>query len=89
MRASDPFYELMFRLGFGHKMEDVFWFQTLRNLAAHFKAAGSEPGLKMVLVDPRMQWREAKNVWQNAAIRTALYTLAAPVRWVSRKISKG
>lgn len=88
IRASDPFFELMFRLGVGHKMEDLFWFQTLRNLAAHFNAAGSEPSLKMVLVDPRMQWREAKNVWQNAAIRTALYTMAAPVRWVSRKFSK-
>lgn len=84
IRASDPLYELTFRMGFGHKMEDVFWFQTLRNLAAHFKASGSEPSMKMILVDPRVQWREAKNVWHNAAIRTAFYTLGAPVRWVSK-----
>ena len=26
-----------------------------------------------VLVDPRLQWSEAKNIWQNAAVRTGLY----------------
>jgi hypothetical protein len=84
VRASDPLFELTFRLGFGHKMEDIFWLQTLRNLAAHFQAAASEPVLKMVLVDPRIQWREAGNVWHNAAIRTAIYTAAAPVRWLKK-----
>jgi hypothetical protein len=84
IRASDPMYEMMFRMGLGHKMEDTFWFQTLRNLAAHFSAPGCEPSLKMVLVDPRMQWREARNVWHNAAIRTGIYTISAPVRWVRR-----
>jgi len=57
IRASDPIYEAGFRLGLGHKAEDQFWSDTLRNLARHF---GS----------PR---REARNVWQNAALRTALY----------------
>jgi hypothetical protein len=88
VRASDPLYELTFRLGIGHKMEDDFWMQTLRNLAAHFGAAGSEPELRKVLVDPRLQWSEAKNIWQNAAIRTTFYTLAAPLRWFGRVIKK-
>jgi hypothetical protein len=88
IRASDPLFELSFRLGVGHKMEDVFWFQTLRNLAARFNSEGSEPELKMVLVDPRMQWREAKNIWNNSAIRTAFYTIAAPLRWVKRRITR-
>jgi hypothetical protein len=88
VRASDPFFELTFRMGFGHKMEDDFWFQTLRNLAAHFGAAGSEPELRKVLVDPRLQWSEAKNIWHNAAIRTTFYTLAAPFRWLQRTIKK-
>ena len=87
IRASDPLYEMTFRLGFGHKMEDEFWFQTLRNLAGHFQAAGADPSIKMVLVDPRMQWREAGNIWHNAAIRTALYTAAAPVRWLRKRFS--
>ena len=82
VRASDPMYEITFRLGIGHKMEDDFWMQTLRNLAAHFEAAGNEPELRKVLVDSRLQWSEAKNIWQNAAIRTTFYTLAAPFRWL-------
>ena len=63
LRASDPLFELMFQLNIGHKMEDDFWMQTLRNLANHFKAAGSEPELRGVVVDPRLQWSEAKNIW--------------------------
>ena len=88
VRASDPMYEMIFRLGIGHKMEDDFWMQTLRNLAAHFNAAGCEPELRRVVVDPRLQWSEAKNIWQNAAIRTTFYTLAAPVRWFERLLKK-
>ncbi|MBI4928429.1 MAG: hypothetical protein HY835_11725 [Anaerolineae bacterium] len=87
IRASDPLFELTFRMGVGHKMEDVFWMQTLRNLATHFHAPGSEPELRMVLVDPRVQWSEAKNIWHNAAIRTVLFTLAAPIRWVRSRFS--
>jgi hypothetical protein len=86
IRASDPLYELMFRLGIGHKMEDDFWKQTLRNLAAYFHATSSEPELSVVVVDPRVRWKEAGNIWQNAAIRTGLYTTAAPFRWIGRKI---
>ena len=82
VRASDPMYELTFRLGVGHKMEDKFWMQTLRNLAAHFQAPGAEPEMRRVLIDPRIQWNEAKNIWQNAAIRTTFYILGAPLRWL-------
>jgi hypothetical protein len=89
VRASDPMYELTFRLGFGHKMEDEFWQQTLRNLAAHFKGAEGEPQMTRIIVDPRLQWKKAQNIWQNAAIRTTFYTLAAPVRWMQSRFHKG
>ena len=36
IRASDPFFELMMRLGIGGSMEDRFWHQSLQNLAARF-----------------------------------------------------
>jgi hypothetical protein len=88
IRASDPLYEMMFRLGLGHKMEDDFWMQTLRNLAAYFQATGAEPELRRVLVDPRLQWGESKNIWHNAAIRTTFYTLLAPIRWAGRIVRK-
>jgi hypothetical protein len=85
IRSSDPLYELTFRLGLGHSMEDDFWKQTLLNLAAHFNASG-EPTLERVLVDSRLQWSKAKNIWQNAAIRTTLYLIGTPFRWISRKL---
>ncbi len=84
MRANDPFYELTFRLGFGHKMEDDFWRQTLEALAAHFgvKAFVQQ---QVTLVDPRVQWSEAKNIWLNAGIRTALNTPLALARKLLRR----
>ena len=84
IRANDPVYEMSFRLGFGHKAEDAFWHQTLRNLGAHFSKTGTVSQAN-VLVDKRVQWAEAKNVWQNAAIRTAVYM---PVYLLKRLTSK-
>ncbi len=81
IRAYDPLFELAFRLGVGHKSEDDFWKSTLTALAAHFGVQGHVQQ-KTTLVDPRVQWSEVKNVWHNAAIRTALYLAASPVRWV-------
>lgn len=87
VRASDPLFELMLRVGVGHKMEDDFWTTTLHNLAAHFGATGT-PILNKVCIDSRMQWAEARNIWQNAAIRTTFYTIGAPVRWVGRRLRR-
>ncbi|MGB4976991.1 MAG: hypothetical protein WBR35_09655 [Anaerolineae bacterium] len=81
VRASDPLYEIGFRLGL-LKEEDIFWKYTLTALADFFGVHGEEPDLKIVLVDPKVQWAQAKNVWHNSAVRTGLYTLAAPVRWL-------
>lgn len=85
VRASDPLYELTFRLGIGHKMEDEFWLATLKNLAAHFGATGI-PTLTRLCVDPRLQWSEAKNIWNNAAIRTTFYTVGTPFRWLGQRL---
>lgn len=84
-RASDPLYELFFRLGPGHKMEDEFWRETLKNLAARFGASGT-PTIKRVRVDSHVQWTRAGNIWKNAAIRTTLHNLSSPIRWIGRKL---
>ncbi len=84
LRANDPLYEIGMRT-FMSKIEDQFWFQTLRNVAAHFDASGA-PTLSAAIVDRRVQWHEWKNVWQNAAIRTAFYILGTPVRWVRGRL---
>lgn len=86
LRASDPLYELGCRLGVIHQIEDRFWHATLQNLAAAFGVTGRVTQ-KNRLIDPRLQWSEAKNIWYNAGIRTAFYKLAAPVRWLRQRTS--
>jgi hypothetical protein len=79
MRANDPLYELGLRVG-GHRMEDSVWQHTLGALAAHFGV--SEPvETSVVCVDPKLQWREYRNIWHNAGIRSALHTVTEPLRW--------
>jgi len=80
IRASDPLYELSLRLGFGHKSEDDFWQHTLKEVARHYGVEG-QVQQRVTLMDPKVQWSQARNIWQNAAVRTAVYTAAAPLRW--------
>ena len=81
MRANDPIYEMGLRLG-GHRQEDRFWQHTLRSLAAHFGVTDQPVQTQNVCVDPKLQWSHARNIWQNAAMRT---TLTAPTRWFRRR----
>ena len=81
-RASDPFWELAMMLPvLGERMQNDIWRSTLANLARHFGAADATVHAKIVVVDSRRQWRNAKNIWQNAAIRSGL---SAPLRLVRR-----
>jgi len=85
IRANDPIYELSFRMGFGHKSEDVFWAATLTNLATHLGASNPQPSQSNSLVDPRIQWNEWRNIWHNAGIRSGLYMPVAMVKKVFDK----
>ena len=82
LRASDPLFEIAARLGLTTRPEDRFWQRTLTNLAAHFGAAGQAVDQRAVLLDRRVQWSEAKNLWYNGAIRSAVQ---APVRRLRRQ----
>ena len=73
IRANDPLYEISFRLGIGHKIEDEFWKGTLANLAKRLEVSEPEVTQANILVDPRMQWKEWRNIWKNAGIRSSLY----------------
>jgi hypothetical protein len=79
MRANDPIYELGLRFG-GHRQEDRFWQSTLHALAAEF-GVSAPVQTQAVCVDPKLQWSHARNIWQNAAMRTIL---SAPTRWFRR-----
>jgi hypothetical protein len=85
-RTNDPLYEFGFALG-GNRMNTKFWVQTAENLARHF---GVEPKVdtRVICVDRRRQWRKAGNVWHNAAVRTFLWRLAAPLRWLGRPLRR-
>ncbi|MGD2159051.1 MAG: hypothetical protein PVG14_17190 [Anaerolineales bacterium] len=85
VRANDPFYELGCRLGVVHKIEDEFWHATLSNLANHFGLDQPQITQKNMLVDPRVQWKEAKNIWKNAGIRTVLYTPVVILKRIFRR----
>ena len=78
IRANDPLYELGMRLG-GSREEDRFWTRTLAAVAAHFGVQESVQR-QVVCVDPRLQWSQAGNIWQNAAIRTTIHTMTTPIR---------
>jgi hypothetical protein len=73
VRANDPIYEVGCRLGIINKVEDTHWHATLTNLARYLGAASIQVEQRNVLVDPRLQWGEARNIWHNAAVRTGLY----------------
>jgi hypothetical protein len=77
MRADDPLFELAMVV-FAHRMEDRHWQQTLHNLAAYF-GVQAPVQYQTVRLDRRRQWARAGNLWYNAALRSALHTLAARV----------
>lgn len=77
-RANDPFYELAFRI-VGSKMQERIWRHVLAGLAQRFGVV-AEPTLSKTLVDPRVQWSQARNLWKNAAVRTVLYSATQPLR---------
>ena len=81
-RASDPFWELaMMTPVLGDRMQNDIWRSTLTNLAHHFGAADAAVRTKIACVDARRQWKNAKNIWHNAAIRSGL---SAPLRLFRR-----
>jgi hypothetical protein len=81
LRANDPLYEMGMRLRVIPFFEDRFWRQTLINLMAHFNIYAPVK-ITATCIDKRMQWSQAGNIWQNAAVRTALYTVTSPLRRV-------
>jgi hypothetical protein len=85
-RAADPLYEIGFRL-IGSRAQEQIWKHVLTSIATHFGVNG-QVEITKTCVDPRLQWSEAKNVWHNAGIRTTLYTISAPLRWVRVRIKR-
>jgi hypothetical protein len=82
-RPTDPLYEVFNRYLGSSAQQDKVWTHVLTSLAEYYGVKG-QVTLTKVLVDPKVQWKQAKNIWKNAGIRTVFYLLGAPVRWVRR-----
>lgn len=78
-RANDPIYEVGFLLG-GSAAQEAIWRHVLTSLAAHHGVTHAPVHFEKQCVDGRLQWGQAKNVWQNAAIRSMCYALLRPLR---------
>jgi len=85
-RASDPFWELMLMLPvLGERMQNEIWRSTLSRLALHFGVAAPDVRARIVIVDDRRQWSNWTNIWNNAGIRSTIWSFGAPLRMVRRK----
>ncbi|HEX7974085.1 MAG TPA: hypothetical protein VF498_06735 [Anaerolineales bacterium] len=80
-RAADPLYEFYFRFLGSAEQQEKTWTHVLTSLAGNFKVNG-QVSISKTCLDPKIQWSYAGNIWKSAAIRTVLYKLAAPLRWV-------
>jgi hypothetical protein len=82
-RATDPIYEFGTVFMGGARRQEENWSHVLKSLAQHLGVNG-QVQMDKVCVDPRRQWSEARNMWYNAGVRTVLYRMATPARWMSR-----
>jgi hypothetical protein len=86
-RSSDPLYEMFFRFFGSSGQQDKIWIHVLNSLA-DFLGVKGQVVVSKILIDPQVQWSQAKNIWHNAAIRTVFYVIAAPLRWVSKPFAR-
>ncbi len=70
-RANDPIFEFGFRFMGGSAQQERIWRHVLARLAAEFGVT-AEVEMRKTCVDSRLQWRQAKNIWHNAMIRSTL-----------------
>jgi hypothetical protein len=80
VRANDPLFEFGFRYMGGSAQQERIWQHVLTALATHYGLVG-QVKVQKTLVDPKLQWSEAKNLWHNSVIRTTLYS---PIRLIKK-----
>jgi anti-anti-sigma regulatory factor len=68
VRASDPFFEIAFRIA-GSKFQETIWKHVLSSLA---KYLGVEENVQMKKYRPAsdLQWSKSGNIWYNSQIRS-------------------
>jgi hypothetical protein len=86
MRASDPIFEVGMAL-FGYRREDRFWEQTLAALARSFGATAT-PSIDARCIDRHFQWSQAKNIRQNALLRSFIKRSTAPATRIANHVNR-
>jgi hypothetical protein len=79
-RATDPVYEFGFRLMGGALKQEKTWEYVLTSLAAHFGVSEPVVEINKTCLDRRIQWRQARNIWHNAGLRSMLMVLTGRFR---------
>jgi len=77
--ASDPFFEMAFRIT-GSKLQERIWTYVLSSLA-HFLEVEDNVSMKKNIIYPGLNWANSKNLWYNAQIRSIPYNIV----YLSRK----
>jgi hypothetical protein len=86
-RATDPIYEFFFRFLGSSEQQEGTWIHVLTSLAAHLGINGQVTVTK-TLIDPKIQWSQAKNIFKNAGVVTVLFKLSSPLRWARNLFQK-
>ena len=84
-RANDPIFEFGFRFMGGAKQQEKIWNSVLARIAEHYGVVAQVETRKS-LVDNRIQWSQAKNVWYNAALRSMINL---PIRMTRQLFKRG
>ncbi len=71
--ASDPIYELAFRVA-GSKLQERVWIHVLESLASYLNL---EPHVEMkkTCLSPSLKWFNTPNLWYNAQIRSIPFNI--------------
>jgi anti-anti-sigma factor len=72
-RASDPFFELAYRVA-GSKLQETIWKHVLSSLASHLGIRADVTVVKNCLASD-FQWARIKNLWFNSQIRSLPYNI--------------
>jgi len=85
-RSTDPIYEFAFRFLGSAEQQEKIWHHVLSHLAAAFGVTGEKILMDKKCLDTNIQWSQAKNIWQNAGVKTVIYKFLAPARWLGKRI---
>ncbi|UCC16837.1 MAG: anti-sigma factor antagonist [Dehalococcoidales bacterium] len=76
--ASDPFFEMAFRIA-GSKLQERIWTHVLSSLASYLEVDDNVT-MKKNIIDSRLNWANAVNLWYNAQLRSLPYNITYFIR---------